>query len=158
MPHTIKISADLELPTTAVTQKLAFLGTSGGGKSFGAMKLAEGMLDLGAQIIAVDGVGIWWSLRLLKDGKRTGYRQVRVFGGEHGDIPLTPESGALLGRVLAERGISAVLDVSQFTVTEMKVFLTAFCRTVFSEQKEASQPRASVSGRVPGLPSAERHG
>ena len=37
----ISISKDLKLPTNTVTQKLAFLGTTGSGKTYGASKLAE---------------------------------------------------------------------------------------------------------------------
>lgn len=136
----LHISSDLTLPINAVTQKFAILGTSGGGKSYTAQKLAELMLDAGAQIVAVDPVGIWWSLRLLADGKRPGYEQVRVFGGDHGDLPLTPESGSLIARILAERRISAVLDVSQFITGEMKRFLTDFAEQFFQSKKRHKSP------------------
>ena len=136
----LRISKDLSLPDDAVTQKLAFLGTSGSGKSFTAQKLAELMLDIGAQTITVDPVGIWWSLRLLADGKRQGYSQVRVFGGDHGDLPLTKESGKLVARLLAERRISAVLDVSNFTTGEMKFFLTNFAEQFFHSKKAHKSP------------------
>src|SRR5579863_6811688 len=111
MKPSLAISESLSIPLDAVTHKFAILGTSGSGKSYTAMKLAELMLDYGAQVIAVDPVGIWWSLRLAADGKSEGYKQVVVFGGEHGDLPLTPESGSLVARMLAERAIPAVLDV-----------------------------------------------
>lgn len=140
MPKGLHISPDLRLPINAVTQKFGILGTSGSGKSFTAMKMAELMLDINAQIIAVDPVGIWWSLRLAKNGKSVGYEQVRVFGGDHGDLPLTKESGALIGRLLAERRISAVLDVSQFTTSEMKKFLTEFAEQFFQSKKRNKSP------------------
>ena len=41
------------LPVDAVTQKLAFLGRTGSGKTYGATKLAELMLGAGAQIVAL---------------------------------------------------------------------------------------------------------
>jgi DNA helicase HerA-like ATPase len=136
----MRISSDLVLPITAVTQKFAVLGTSGSGKSFTAMKMAELMLAINAQIIAVDPVSIWWSLRLAKNGKSVGYEQVRVFGGDHGDLPLTKESGTLVGRLLAERRFSAVLDVSQFTTGEMKRFLTDFAESFFQAKKHSKSP------------------
>jgi ABC-type dipeptide/oligopeptide/nickel transport system ATPase component len=136
----LTIASDLTLPIDAVTQKFAILGTSGSGKSFTAMKLAELMLDAGAQIVAIDPVGIWWSLRLAANGKSVGYEQVRVFGGDHGDLPLTKESGALVGRLLAERRFSAVLDVSQFTTGEMKLFLTEFAEQFFQSKKSHKSP------------------
>jgi hypothetical protein len=140
MSKTLQISSDLSLPLDAITHKFAILGTSGSGKSYTAMKSAELMLDFSAQIIAVDPVGIWWALRLAKDGKSDGYKQVVVFGGEHGDLPLTPESGALVARMLAERGIPAVLDVSQFISSEQVRFLAAFGEQFFESKKTHKSP------------------
>lgn len=140
MSKGLQIAKDLILPVDAVTQKFAILGTSGSGKSFTAMKLAELMLDVGAQIVAIDPVGIWWSLRLAASGRSVGYGDVRVFGGDHGDLPLTRESGALVGRLLAERRFSAVLDVSQFTTGEMKYFLTEFAEQFFQSKKSHKSP------------------
>jgi hypothetical protein len=69
----LKLADDLALPADeAVTQKYGFIGRSGSGKSYAAMRLAELFLDHGAQIIALDWVGIWWSLRLAADGKTPG--------------------------------------------------------------------------------------
>jgi ATP-dependent Clp protease ATP-binding subunit ClpA len=45
----MKIAKDLDLPIDAVTQKFAFLGRTGSGKSYGATKLAELMLEAKAQ-------------------------------------------------------------------------------------------------------------
>lgn len=136
----LHIADNLNLPVDAVTQKFAILGTSGSGKSYTAMKLAELMLDASAQVIAVDPVGIWWSLRLAADGKGEGYKQVHVFGGDHGDVPLTPESGALIGRMLADRRFSAVLDISQFTTSETKRFATNFAEQFFQSKKGHKSP------------------
>lgn len=140
MSESLHIASDLWLPLNCVTQKFAILGTSGSGKSYTAQKLAELMLDHDAQVIIVDPVGIWWSLRLMADGKHKGYEQVRVFGGDHGDLPLTKESGTLVGRLLAERRISAVLDVSQFLTSEMKLFLTDFAEQFFQSKKSHKSP------------------
>ena len=140
MSKALHISDDLSLPLDAVTHKFAILGTSGSGKSYTAMKLAELMLDHRAQIIGIDPVGIWWALRLASNGKDEGYKQVVVFGGEHGDLPLTPESGSLVARMLAERGIPAVLDVSQFISSEQVRFLSAFGEQFFESKKTHKSP------------------
>lgn len=137
---TLQISDDLALPLDAITHKFAILGTSGSGKSYTAMKLAELMLDHRAQVVSVDPVGIWWALRLAANGKDEGYKQVVVFGGEHGDLPLTPESGALVARMLAERAIPAVLDVSQFISSEQVRFLAAFGEQFFESKKTHKSP------------------
>lgn len=106
----LKLSAELELPLDAITERLGWLGTSGSGKTYGAGKLAEEMLDVGAQVIVLDPVGPWWGLRSSADGKRAGL-VITVFGGMHGDLPLTPESGSLI----AERSSTALMPRSTST-------------------------------------------
>lgn len=118
------------LPLDAVTQKLAFLGRTGSGKTYAAMKLAECMLEERAQVIALDPVGVWHGLRL---GPRP--FDIPIFGGLHADVPLDPGAGALVADVLIDRRISAVLDVSQMVGTEPAKFATAFVEQFFQRQK-----------------------
>jgi hypothetical protein len=44
----LKLADDLSLPLDVVTEKLAWLGRTGSGKTYAAMKLAELMLAAGA--------------------------------------------------------------------------------------------------------------
>lgn len=111
MTKTLRISSALPLPIEAVTQRQAFLGKPGSGKSYAATLEAEQMYDAGAQFVALDPVGIWYGLRL--DGKGKGL-PIPVFGGLHGDIPLEPTSGALIADLVVDRRLTCVLDVSQF--------------------------------------------
>jgi DNA helicase HerA-like ATPase len=135
----IQLSDNLSLPNDAVTQPFAFLARRGAGKSYGAMKLAEGMLDIGAQVLAIDPVGIWYSLRIAADGKGKGY-DLPIFGGLHGDIPLEPGAGALIADLIVDRNISAVLDVSMFRKNERKQFATAFAEQLFHRKKQHRSP------------------
>jgi hypothetical protein len=139
MAKTIRISDNLALPADAVTQTFAFLARRGAGKSYGAMKLAEGMLESDAQIIAIDPVGVWYSLRIAADGKGKGF-DLPILGGLHGDIPLEPGAGALIADLIVDRGISAVLDVSMFRKNERKQFATAFAEQLFHRKKERRSP------------------
>jgi ABC-type glutathione transport system ATPase component len=70
---TFAIADKLELPLDAVTERLGWLGQSGSGKTYGAMRLAELMLEAGAQIVALDPVGVWKGLRTSADGKAPGF-------------------------------------------------------------------------------------
>lgn len=132
----LRISADLALPLDAVTQKLGFMGRTGSGKSYAATKTAEQMLEAGAQVVALDPVGVWYGLRIGADGE-TGFA-IPVFGGLHGDIPLAPTAGALVADLIVDRGISCVLDVSQFeTNAEKARFALAFAERFFYRKKSA---------------------
>ncbi len=135
----LALAPSLALPLEAVTQKFAVLGTSGAGKTYGSLRLAELMLDAGAQIVALDPVGNWYSLRLGVDGKGKGF-SVPVFGGLRGDLPLEPGAGALIAKVIVEKGISAVLDVHLMRKHQRKEFVTAFAEELFHLKKESRSP------------------
>lgn len=136
---TFRLSPDIELPGNAATSTFAFLGTRGTGKSYGAGVLTESMLAAGVQIVVVDPVGLWYGLRIAADGKGRGF-DVPVFGGIHGDIPLEPTAGELVAHLVVERGLSLVLDVSDFTDGQQRRFVEAFSRTFFQLKKRNKSP------------------
>lgn len=125
----LRISDDLELPLDAVTQKLAWLGRTGSGKSYGATKLAELILTAGAQVLALDPVGIWYGLRL-----GHGF-DIPVFGGLHGDMPLEPTAGAIVADAVIDHELSAVLDVSGMLSSEQARFAGDFATRFFERKK-----------------------
>jgi hypothetical protein len=134
---TLKLAAALSLPLEAVTEKLAFLGRTGSGKTYAAQKLAEEMTAVGAQFVALDPVGKWYSLRLAADGKSAGI-EVPIFGGLNGDVPLESTAGKMMADLIADRGISAVLDVSQFESDAAKNrFAKDFAERFFFRKKAA---------------------
>jgi uncharacterized protein len=131
----LHIAKGIELPIDAVTQKFAFIGRSGSGKTYGAGKLGEQFLEHNVQLIVLDPVGVWNGLRTSADGKGKGF-PIPVFGGEHGDIPLVPSSGALIAGLIVEKGISAVLDVSYMRKNERKLFVTDLAEQLFYLKKK----------------------
>ncbi len=136
---TLKISKEIELPKDAVTQTFAMIGRKGSGKTYLATMIAEDMLDLNAQVIAIDPVGVWWGLRVGADGKSKG-KEIFVIGGDHADIPLIPEAGARVAKLLVEKGISAVIDVSGFRIGEHKRFAADFAEEFFHLKKSNRSP------------------
>lgn len=137
MTARLKLSPDLALPIECVTEKLGFLGRTGSGKSYAAQKLAEEFHAAGAQFVALDPVGNWYGLRLAADGKSPGI-PIPVFGGLQGDVPLEPTAGALIADVVVDRGISAVIDVSQFESDAEKArFARDFATRLFYRKKAA---------------------
>jgi hypothetical protein len=136
---TIQLGAELELPKDAVTQTFAFLARRGAGKTYGAQKLCEGMLELEAQVVVIDPVGNWYGLRLAADGKGKGFA-IPVLGGLHGDIPLEPNAGHLVADLVIDRRTSVVLDVSMMRKGERKTFVTAFAEQLFHRKKSTRSP------------------
>lgn len=136
----LQISSSLALPADAISQKMAFLGRTGGGKTYAAQKLAEEMAKAGLQFVVLDPVGVWYGLRIAANGKDPGI-QIPVFGGLHGDIPIESTGGALMADIISDRGISAVIDVSQFETDAAKNrFAQAFAERFFFRRKAAPAP------------------
>ncbi len=136
---TDEIVPGLHLPMDAVTRRMAVIATSGAGKTYGAMKLAEIMLAQKHQVIALDVAGPWWGLRLAADGESPGFN-VAVFGGPHGDVPLVADGGALLADTLVDTRVSAVIDLSEFSDAEIARFCSAFAERFFSRKKSSPSP------------------
>jgi hypothetical protein len=136
---TLDFAEGLRLPLDAVTQTFAFLARKGAGKTYGASKLAEGMLEAEAQVVVIDPVGVWYGLRIGADGKAPGFN-IPVFGGLHGDLPLEPTAGALVADLVVDQGSSLVLDVSMFRKGDRKRFVTDFAEQLYHRKKGARSP------------------
>jgi hypothetical protein len=66
--------------------------------------IVEEVLDHGGvQVIVLDPIGHWWSLRAGANGKPGGGYPVAVFGGMHGDLPLEETAGKLLAQTASSR-------------------------------------------------------
>lgn len=136
----LKLAETLSLPVDVTTQALAWLGRRGSGKTYGATKLAELLYAAKAQFVALDPVGVWYGLRLAADGKGKGL-DVPIFGGLHGDIPIEPTGGSLLADVIVDRGISAVVDLSQIESDAAKArFARDFGARFFFRKKAKPSP------------------
>ena len=84
------------IPDDALDDRLGFTGVSGSGKSYNAGGAVERVLARGARVVTIDPLGVWYGLRLLADGKTPSPHDVVIFGGPHGDLPITEHAGALI--------------------------------------------------------------
>ncbi len=139
MKTQIKISKDIPaLPDKAVTEKMAWLGTTGGGKTYAASAFAEQCWHIGAQFVVLDPVGVWYGLRLAKDGKKPSKINIPIFGGLHGDVPLESTGGELLANLVVDKNLSCIIDVSQFESDAEKArFATDFANKLFFRKKSS---------------------
>lgn len=122
----------LEFPIEAVTQKLAWIGRTGSGKTYGLKRFVEQMLYRNVQVVVIDTVGVWNGLRLGAKGFA-----IPVLGGLYGDIELEPSAGALVADMVIEHATSIVLDTSQMTDGQRAKFCETFGRQLFMRKKSA---------------------
>jgi len=123
------------IPAIALDERLAFVGMSGSGKTYGAGTCVEKLLEAKARAIIVDPLGVWWGLRLTPRGSGASTFNLPIFGGAHGDLSLTEHAGSLIGETVAGMAESCIIDLSQIGTKAgerrfMLAFLTALYRGV----------------------------
>lgn len=120
------------IPDAALDDRLATVGTSGSGKTYAMGTAVERLLERKARLIIPDPLGVWWGLRLLADGKTDSGFPVVIFGGPHGDLPLTEHAGALIGEAAASMAESCILDLSELgTKASERRFMLAFLSALY---------------------------
>lgn len=120
------------IPSAALDDRLAFVGTSGSGKTYNASSGVERVLARKARAVIVDPLGVWWGLRLAADGKTASPYDVVIFGGPRGDIAINEHSGALIGEAVATMAGSCVIDMSQIgTKAAERRFMLAFLTALY---------------------------
>lgn len=124
------------LPADYATHRLAMLAKPRVGKSNAAVRVAEEFTAAGIPWVAIDPKGDWWGVRSSADGAGPGL-SVPIFGGLHGDVPLEPGAGKVIGELIADKRLSCVLDVSQFrSRQEMWGFLIDLGETLLRRNSE----------------------
>ncbi|MGI8651383.1 MAG: hypothetical protein ACR2I7_01140 [Geodermatophilaceae bacterium] len=128
------LAEDLTLPLEAVTETLVLLSKRGAGKTATASVLVEELLGAGLPVCVLDPLGVWWGLRAAADGQGSGLPVV-ILGGDHGDLPLAATSGQLIADLVVDDLRSVVLDLSEFSKTQMRSFATAFLEQLYRRSR-----------------------
>ncbi|HLH92040.1 MAG TPA: hypothetical protein VKX28_26710 [Xanthobacteraceae bacterium] len=119
-------------PDAALDDRLFFAGTAGAGKTYNASGRVERLLAKKARVVIPDPLGVWWGLRLEPDGKTPSGYDVVIFGGPHGDLPLSEHAGALIGETVAGMKESCILDLSALgTKAAERRFMLAFLTALY---------------------------
>lgn len=124
------------IPDAALDDRLGFVGTAGSGKTFNAGSGVERVLAAAGRVVIPDPLGVWYGLALGADGKTEppwrAAKKLVIFGGEHGDLPLGEQHGALIGETVAGMAESAVLDLSGLgTKAAERRFMLAFLTALY---------------------------
>jgi hypothetical protein len=125
-----KVSKHLKLPPEAVAWVIGFLAKRNAGKTYNAADLCEEMLKANIPVIVIDGMSVWWGLRVGKDGTGSGLPIV-ILGGEHADIKLDPTKIEKIVEALLQTNTSAVLDIGQLRKGEQMRVVTAFVEELY---------------------------
>ena len=123
------------IPNDALDADLAILAQKGAGKTYTAKGIVEWLLSQGARVLVVDPLSVWWGLKAGAEGEGEGY-PVAVFGGPHGDMPLSEAMAEPLARTLSHANLPAVLDVAFMKKAEQMRFCAKLFETLFAENRD----------------------
>lgn len=152
------------IPDEALDDRLGFVGTSGSGKTYNAAAAVERLLESGARVVIVDPLDVWWGLRLRADGRDEAFK-LPIFGGAHGDLPLSERAGKLIGETVASMSDSCIVSLAAMSTKEaerrfMLDFLEALYRKangssfhVIFDEADLWAPQGAGSGSGPKLQS-----
>lgn len=129
------ISPDLSFPVDVVTETLLIIAKRGSGKTHTASVLVEEMIAAGLPVCVIDPIGVWWGLRSNADGTGPGL-PVAILGGEHADLPLPAESGALVADLIIDERIPVVIDLSGLSKTQQRRFVCDFMERLYHRNRD----------------------
>lgn len=122
------------IPEGALDKHVAILGKTGSGKTNAAKVTIERLLKSGERVCVIDPTGAWWGLRSNAAGDGPGYPVV-VFGGAHGDLPLSGQHGAAIAEIVGTSSTPAVIDTRLMTVGDRTRFFTDFAEALLRKNK-----------------------
>lgn len=149
MKKLLRISPTLALPLDAATSTIVIYGGKGMGKTNLASVLVEEFAGAGIRFAVIDPMGVWWGLRHSHDGKGPGI-EVLILGGLHGDLPITPESGALIADLVVDEDASVIVDISRradgamWSIADRVRFVCAYTKRIYQRQGEKRRPLNQV--------------
>ena len=118
------------IPDVVFDQHVIILGKTRSGKSSVMRLCVEHLLDKDKPVCIIDPKGDWWGLKSSADGKEAGYPVV-IFGGEHGDVPLNPRSGAAVAELISTGNRSCIIDLGGWMPGDRTQFWIDFASTFF---------------------------
>jgi hypothetical protein len=160
MTKALKISPDLSLPYDAQTRTNVIYGGKGKGKTNCGAVLCEEFARAGLRFCVVDPLDVWWGLRYGKDKESVGL-DVVILGGTRGDLPITPDAGAVVADFVADELANTIVVMRKasgemWSNGERIRFMRDFMRRLFARQGEGRRPIHVIideAGRfVPQMP------
>lgn len=116
-----------------VGKSAGLLGITGSGKTNTAAVLIEELLSSGLPMTIVDIEGEYWGLK-----ERF---EILVAGrSEHSELILNPENAGALARTSIERGISVILDLSEYSEEEQVVCLMEYFTALWAAASKVKRP------------------
>jgi hypothetical protein len=129
----LSVSSDLILEVSDVIGKcIGILGIRGSGKTNTAAVIVEELLSIGIPVVIVDIDGEYWSLK-------EKYEIIRLGKGDV-DIGIEPQHGRIVAKFSLKKGISIILDLSNYSHSEITQLLLSFFKGLWVTSASIRRP------------------
>jgi uncharacterized protein len=126
--NTLQISTQ-----TLVGKSVAVLGITGSGKSNTAGVLIEELLSNGLPLTIIDIEGEYWGLK-------ESFEVLVAGRSEHAELEVSVKGAGKLAEISVLRGISVILDLSDFSQEEAYAFLLEYFRSIWAVSTATRRP------------------
>lgn len=125
----MKLASNLEMKALDyANQGNSFIGIRSSGKSWGATKAAEELMDADIPIVAIDPIGVWPYLKSGINGNK-GYPVV-VIGGQQADLPLSEDTIEDMVKAALKGRISIVIDLKGISTSNKSIWTRIVVKVV----------------------------
>jgi len=126
----------MKLPSSILSQHIAFIGKTGSGKTSTAKKAIEQVVADGARVCILDTIkSDWWGITSSADGKKPGL-PFQILGGPRGHVPLHPFSGAAIGELVAKGALPlSIVDTADLSGGQLNRFFVDFAAAVWKNMR-----------------------
>ena len=120
----LNLGDGVQLPASVVTHTIGVVGQKRTGKTSSAVVLVEEASAAGAVFAVIDPTGAWLGLRTSADGNGSGLDCIVM--GKGGDVPLSPDAGRVVARLVVDDGYSVVCNLWRVPREEQIRFVADF--------------------------------
>lgn len=131
----LHVAEKLTLPVEWMMASTVVYGAKGSGKTTFGSVCAEEVHAAGQRFCIIDVKGDWWGLKSSADGAAEAIPVV-VFGGDHADVPLDPDAGAEVARLVSALPYSCVIDLDLVSKGKRLRFLARFFETLYEVNRD----------------------
>lgn len=123
------------IPDSIFDAHVDLFGMTGSGKSYLTRSIGERLLKKRERVCWIDPTDVAWGIRLQPNGRTPSPYKPVIFGGPHGDLPLTEAHGTLLAEVVGTGSTSTIISTRHLSTRQRTRFFIDFAEGLLQKNR-----------------------